>query len=84
MNCNSSNLIYVIIIPTCKEEYIGETGIGKTTLRDRVRVYRQHINQPHYQQLKVEEHIRTFCRLHYKAVADLTNTVCVSISRKYT
>ena len=34
------------------------TGKGKTKLRDRVRVYRQHIRQPHYQQLKVEGHLR--------------------------
>ena len=33
MTCDSSNLIYVIICPTCKEEYIGETGDGTTTLR---------------------------------------------------
>ena len=56
--CDSFNLIYVIICDTCKEEYIGETGEGKTKLRDRVRVYRQHIRQPHYQQLKVEGHLR--------------------------
>ena len=56
--CDSFNLIYVIIYDTCKEEYIGETGEGKTKLRDRVRVYRQHIRQPHYQQLKVEGHLR--------------------------
>ena len=54
-------LIYVIICDTCKEEYIGETGEGKTKLRDRVRVYRQHIWQPQYQQLKVEGHLRV-CR----------------------
>ena len=53
--CDSFDLIYVII---CKEEYIGETGEGKTKLRDRVRVYQQHIRQPHYQQLKVEGHLR--------------------------
>ena len=35
------------------------TGFGKTKLRDRVRVYRQHIRQPEYQKLKVEEHLRT-------------------------
>ena len=35
------------------------TGIGKTKLGDRVRVYRQHIRQPEYQKLKVEEHLRT-------------------------
>ena len=31
---------------------------GKEKLRDRVRVYRQHIWQPQYQQLKVEGHLR--------------------------
>ena len=30
----------------------------KNKLRDRVRVYRQHIRQPEYQQLKVEGHLR--------------------------
>ena len=30
----------------------------KTKLSDRVRVYRQHIRQPQYQQLKVEGHLR--------------------------
>ena len=56
--CHSFKLIYVVICDTCKEEYIGETREGKTKVRDRVRVYRQHIRQPHYQQLKVEEHLR--------------------------
>ena len=56
--CDSFNLIYVVICDKCKEEYIGETGEGKTKLRDRVRVYRQHIRQPQYQQLKVEGHLR--------------------------
>ena len=55
-SCDSYNLLYIIICPTCGEEYTGETGIGKTKLRDRVRVYRQHIRQPEYQKLKVEEH----------------------------
>ena len=59
MSCDSSNLIYVVICSSCKEEYIGETGLNKTKLRDRVRVYRQHIRQPQYQQLKVEGHLRT-------------------------
>ena len=52
-SCDSSNLLYIVICPTC-----GETGVGKTKLRDRVRVYRQHIRQPEYQKLKVEEHLR--------------------------
>ena len=47
-SCDSANLLYVVICPTCGEEYIGETGLGKTKLRDRVRVYRQHIRQPEY------------------------------------
>ena len=28
MSCDSRNLIYVVICPTCKEEHIGETVIG--------------------------------------------------------
>ena len=56
--CNSFNVIYVVICGTCKEEYIGETGEGKTKLRDRVRVYCQHIRQPQYQQLKIEGHLK--------------------------
>ena len=42
-SCGSSNLLYIIIYPTCGVEYTGETGIGKTKLRDHVRVYRKHI-----------------------------------------
>ena len=38
MICKSSDLIYVVICSTCNEEYIGETGEGKTRVRDRVRV----------------------------------------------
>ena len=41
--CDSFNLIYVVISGTCKEEYIEETGEGKIKLRDRVRIYLQHI-----------------------------------------
>ena len=58
--CDSFNFIDVVICGTCKEEYIRETGKGKTKLRDRVRVYHQHIWQPQYQQLKVEGHLRTW------------------------
>ena len=53
--CNSFNLTYGVICLTCKEEYIKETGNEKS-LRDRVRMYHQHIQQPQYQQLKVERH----------------------------
>ena len=48
----------VIICDTCKEKCIGQTGEAKTKLRDRVRLYRQHIQQPQYQQLKVKEHLK--------------------------
>ena len=56
--CDSFNAIYVVICGTCKEEYIGERAEGKTKLMDRVRVYRQHIRQPQYHQLKGEGHLR--------------------------
>ena len=59
MTCDSRNHIYVVICPTCKKEYIGETGIGDSKLRDRVRIYRQHIRQPEHEKLKVEKHLRT-------------------------
>ena len=42
-SCDSSNLLYIVICPTCGEECTGKTGVRKTKLRDRVRVYRQHI-----------------------------------------
>ena len=58
-SCVSSNLLYIVICPTCGEEYTGETVVDKTKLRDCVRVYLQHIRQPEYQKLKVEEHLRT-------------------------
>ena len=58
-SCESSNLLYIIICPTCGEQYTVETGIGKIKLRDRVRFYRQHVRQPEYQKLKAEEHFWT-------------------------
>ena len=58
MSCDSSDLEYVVICEGCGEEYIGETGDGETVLRDRCRVYRQHIRHKKYQKLSVEEHIR--------------------------
>jgi len=54
-NCESINLIYVVICDGCKEEYIGQTG---GPLKDRLRIYRQHIRQPEYQKIKVEGHLR--------------------------
>ena len=54
-NCESRNLIYVVICQGCQEEYIGETGC---LVKERISVYRQHIRQSKYQQIKVEEHFR--------------------------
>ena len=55
-NCESKNLIYVVICSGCKEEYIGQT---QTMLKERLNTYRQHIRQPELQQIDVEGHIRT-------------------------
>ena len=46
--CDSFNLKNLVICDTCKEEYMGETREGKAKVRDRVRVYYQHIRQPQY------------------------------------
>ena len=53
-NCESSNLIYVFIGQECKEKYIGETGC---LVKEGINIYWQHIRQPLYQQLAVEEHL---------------------------
>ena len=52
MSCNSFNVIYVLICSGCLEEYIGETGVGKTRLRDGVRVYRKHIKTTRASKIK--------------------------------
>ena len=52
--------------PTCGEEYIGEARKGKTKFKDRVRVYRQHIKQSQYQQLKKEEYLRMCGKYDFK------------------
>ena len=57
--CDSSNLFYVVICPTCDERYTSYTGIDKTKLRDHLRFFRKHIRHPQNQNLKVEEHLRT-------------------------
>ena len=55
-NCETSNLTYVVICQGCKEEYIGKTGC---LVKERKNIYRQHIRQPQYQQLAVQEHLHT-------------------------
>ena len=74
--CDSFNLIYVVICGTCKEEYIVETEEGKTKLRDRVRVYRQHIRQPQCQQSKVEGHLRVCGNGGFRKIATNAFTRC--------
>ena len=66
MTCDSSNLVYVVICPTCGEEYIGETGIGKAKLRDRMRIYREHIRDPETEKLHVERHLRICGKGNFK------------------
>ena len=65
-SCDSYNLLFIIICPTCGEEYTGETGIGKTKFRDRVRLYQQHVRQLEHQKLKVEDHLRTRGKVSFK------------------
>ena len=50
-NCESSNLIYVIICQGCKEEYIRKTGC---LVKERINIYRKHIRLSQYQQLAVQ------------------------------
>ena len=54
-NWESSNLIFVVICQGQKEEYLGEANC---LVKERVNIYRQHISQPQYHQLAVEEHFR--------------------------
>jgi hypothetical protein len=54
MNCNSSNLLYIITCNGCKKQYIGETG---DILRNRMRVHRQQIRDKNTRMLNVSEHI---------------------------
>ena len=60
MTCGSKNLIYVVIYSACKEECLDVTGTGDSKLRDRVRIYWQHIRQPENEKLKVEKHLKTW------------------------
>ena len=62
-NCESKNLIYVVICSGCKEEYIGQT---QTILKERLNTYRQHIRQLELQQIDVEGHLRTCGRGNFK------------------
>ena len=52
MNCDSTNLIYVLICMGCDKYYIGETG---DKLRNRTRVHRQGVQNN--TSLFVDQHI---------------------------
>lgn len=54
MYCASKNVIYNITCSGCKEIYIGETG---TTLHTRIRIHKQHVNEPEYRNIKLSEHL---------------------------
>ena len=55
LNCNSSNIIYVIHCSNCQKRYVGETG---QTLRDRFNAHKQDIKRG----------ISTSVSLHYDGV----------------
>ena len=57
-NCESSNLIYVVICQGWKQKYVGETGSLEEEWID---IYRSHIRQSQYQQSTSEEDLCT-CR----------------------
>ena len=55
-NCETPNLIYVIICSGCNKEYIGQT-VGQ--LKERLSIYRQHIPQPESEKIEVERYLGT-------------------------
>ena len=65
MSCDSKNLIYCIICGGCEEFYIGETG---STLRTRIRIHKQHINQPEYRKIKLSEHLDKCGNGHFSVI----------------
>ena len=65
-NCESKNLIYVVICSGCKEDYMGQK---QTMLKERLNTYSQHILQPELQQTDVEGHIRTCSGGNFKIMA---------------
>ena len=54
MDCNTRNLIYVMICEGCGEQYVGETS---NPLKTRMTVHRQQIRTPELRQLNVSKHI---------------------------
>ena len=63
MNCKSQDLIYCLICPTCKEEYIGETGIP---LHKRMNLHRNQIEIEEYRNLPCSKHLYTCGKTKFK------------------
>ena len=53
MDCNATNILYLINCSGCQKEYIGQTS----HLRARVRKHKQHILNPRLRTLHVSKHI---------------------------
>ena len=82
MTCDNRNLIPVVISQTCKEECIGETGIGDSQLRDRVTIYRQHIREKtEYEKRKVERHLRTCSKGNFTSFTYFRFYNCVQMTQ---
>ena len=62
-NCETPDLIYVIIYNDCNKEYIGQIG-GQ--LKERLSIYKQYIRQPEYEKIEVEKHLRTCAKGIFK------------------
>ena len=58
-NCESSNLIYVVICSEYKEKYVKYRKKRGCLVKQRINIYSQHINQPQYKELVVKEHLHT-------------------------
>jgi hypothetical protein len=62
MNCESKNLVYVLVCVKCKQIYIGETELS---LAVRNTLHRQHVRRPEYTILKASKHMQS-CGEGYK------------------
>ena len=65
-NCETPNLIYVIIYSACNKEYIGQSGGQLQEALIYKSIYRQLIPQPEYEKIEVERHLRTCAKGIFK------------------
>ena len=77
LNCNTRRVIYVMVCNGCKAFYIGQTG---DVLRNRTRVHRQHINNPHSAPLPVSRHIAN-CANHLNVKFSIMPLLVISTNR---